>query len=192
MFVLSYDNIECRGYINEFSSWEEYDNSYKPCNLIEIAVVETEKEILEECDKLAGEKKFIIMINGSAGDAYITETDNCSGIVKDGFYEQYHKQFPSFEEAEKEYQVLKGPSVWAVFIDRVSGIGFVSEENNFSGNWKGSKYARGTPELNGRFDYYNNYPTKEEAEKSLSEFRDVTIFDKERGCFPWTKEIMEY
>jgi len=103
---------------------------------------------------------FGIFENHAAGEYYIAELegDDCR---QDGYFTCY-QEFSTEKEAKQYITERKEETtVYAVFYDYPAGEGFVSRENCYSGNWKGSKY--------GYSNYQNDFKTEEEAIIYLNE-----------------------
>lgn len=107
--------------------------------------------------------KYQLMVNGAAGDYYInswTEEEWEAGIRNtEGFYNEV-AVYDSKKELEKGIEDYRGEKRFVVYTS-LEGA-FYTEEDNFSGNWKGSKYPYAT--------YYGDYNTKEEAKKIVNNF----------------------
>lgn len=58
-----------------------------------------------------------------------------------GHMTQYGPLLNTQEQVDAALADLRGPDIFAVFVDRAAGTAFYSRENNCSGNWRGSKYA---------------------------------------------------
>jgi len=103
---------------------------------------------------------FGIFINRAAGDYYIQEMHSDTPL-QDGYYHCV-ESFPTEQEAKDCIaQYREQTAIYCVFFNRPAWEGFVSQEDNFSGNWRGSKY-----------NYYNlcgEYKTEEEAKSRLTE-----------------------
>lgn len=63
------------------------------------------------------------------------------------------------KQLQEAIEEQAGPTVHAVFFSQSSGEGFVSEENNLSGNWRGTKYPG--------HGLMGEYPTSEETDAQL-------------------------
>jgi hypothetical protein len=101
-------------------------------------------------------KKYGIFENIGAGLAYVDFAD----AKPESSYYNLIETFDTREEAEDYIEKKKKETtIWAVFFDLGAAEGFVSEENDYSGNWRGNKYPHYT--LEGEFD------TEEEAENYL-------------------------
>ena len=103
---------------------------------------------------------FGIFENHAAGEYYIAELegDDCR---QDGYFTCY-QEFSTEKEAKQYITERKEETtVYAVFYDYPAGEGFVSRENCYSGNCKGSKY--------GYSNYQNDFKTEEEAIIYLNE-----------------------
>jgi len=107
---------------------------------------------------------YQLMVNSAAGDYYVTEwtqseLDNWSGAgyrTQEGHYNEYGL-YDTKEELNKAISGFAGKNVYAVFYDGSAGDAFVSEENNLSGNWKGSKYSP--------YSFVKVFDNQEEAKK---------------------------
>ena len=103
---------------------------------------------------------FGIFENHAAGEVFIRELES-DDPRQDGYFTCYD-EFPTEQEAkncisEREEET----TVYAVFYNYPAGEGFVRQEHDYSGNWKGSKY--------GYSNYQNDFKTEEEARKYLDE-----------------------
>jgi hypothetical protein len=55
------------------------------------------------------------------------------------FHEDFVGEFETIEEAEEAYEQLRGKPIFAVFWNNGAADGYVSQEDNLSGNWRGSR-----------------------------------------------------
>ena len=103
---------------------------------------------------------FGIYVNHAAGEHFITEICEDTPNQLGGF--SRIAEFAAREEAEAHVQKMREESkVFAVFFNHAAGEGFVSVEDCFSGNWRGSKY--------GHYSLIGEYKTEEEANRALDE-----------------------
>jgi len=79
-------------------------------------------------------------------------------------------QFSCVAESYSEDEILElvrkmreESKVFAVFFNHATGEGFVSVEDCFSGNWRGSKYAP--------YSLIGEYATEEEAAQALAQLQ---------------------
>ena len=79
---------------------------------------------------------FYLWINAAAGDYEISENPEPADghLTMAGEFETY------LLAAEEVHRRCESSKVWAVFYDNASNTGFVHQENDLSGNWKGSKW----------------------------------------------------
>ena len=113
----------------------------------------------EECC----ETTFGLFVNNAAGEYYIQQIreDDCR---QDGYFTCYC-EFSTEEEAKNYITERKEETtVYAVFYDYPAGEGFISQEHDYSGNWKGSKY--------GYSNYQNDFKTEQEARKYLDKINE--------------------
>ena len=105
---------------------------------------------------------FGIFINRAAGDYYLQKLYS-SIPLQNGYY-HCAQSFPTEQEAKDEIaRVREKSTVYCVFFNRPEWEGFVSQEDDFSGNWRGNKYR-----------YYNlcgEYKTRKGAEDRLAELK---------------------
>jgi len=103
---------------------------------------------------------FGVFENHAAGEVFVREleSDDCR---QDGYFTCY-QEF-STEQKAKDYIIEREEetTVYAVFYNYPAGEGFISQEDDCSGNWKGSKY--------GHSSYQNDFKTESEARKYLDE-----------------------
>ena len=109
-------------------------------------------------------KSYALYINNAGGSYEIIEYELWEEIPRDRPYHYSLVDVFKTEEDAKAYveEIKKETTCYAVFYDSARGEGFVSEEDDLSGNWQGSKYGYST--------YMGNYGTEEEA---LEELRKI-------------------
>ena len=103
---------------------------------------------------------FWVFENKAAGEVFVRELTEDSPR-QDGYFTCY-QEFTS-EKLAKQYitEQEEQTKVFAVFFNRPAWEGFVSQEDCYSGNWKGSKH--------GYYNYITDFPTEAEAQKYLDE-----------------------
>ena len=104
-----------------------------------------------------------IFENNAAGEVFIRELEQ-DDPRKNGYFTCY-SEFTTEAEA-KNYIIEREEEskVFAVFYNYPAGEGFISQENCFSGNWKGSKY--------GYSSFQNEFNNEQEARKYLDEINE--------------------
>jgi hypothetical protein len=101
-----------------------------------------------------------LFVNYAAGEHFIQVI--AADELRDVGYFTCIAEFETWEEAEAKVQEMREESkVFAVFFNHAAGEGFVSVEDCFSGNWRGSKY--------GHYSLIGEYKTEEEANRALDE-----------------------
>jgi len=101
-----------------------------------------------------------LFVNYAAGEEYIIPIDEKTPR-QDGYFSCI-AEFPTRSTAEAYVERMRKESeVFAVFFNHAAGEGFVSVEDCFSGNWRGSKY--------GHYSLIGEYKTEEEANRALDE-----------------------
>jgi hypothetical protein len=111
---------------------------------------------------------YQVMYNNAAGDYYVnqwTEKEWQADTIRnqEGHFSEV-AICRSEAELEALIQEIRGPVVYAVFENRAAGEVFISEEDNLSGNWRGSKY--------GHFSLIGTHNTREEAEVQAQSSRE--------------------
>lgn len=105
---------------------------------------------------------FGLYVNHAAGEYRILPVDE--NTPRQFGYFSCVEEFPTWEEAEAKARKLREEtSVFAVFFDHAAGEGFVSVEDCFSGNWRGSKY--------GSYSLIGEYKTEEEATQAPAQLQ---------------------
>ena len=118
----------------------------------------------QESKEKEPEVKYQLLYNGAAGDYFVnkwTQEDlddwEARGVRNQYGYYNEVGMYDSKEELEKAIEELRGKPVFAVFEDHAAGEVYYSQEDNLTGNWKGSR--EGHANLIAEFD------TEEEAKK---------------------------
>jgi hypothetical protein len=125
--------------------------------------------------------KYQLLYDRAAGDYEVRDwtDEELDEWESSGYRTQYGHYtevglYDSKEELDKAIEELRGKPVFAVFEDRAAGEVFWSEEDNLSGNWRGSKY--------GHANCVAEFDTEEEAKEYVKKQREY--YDKlaeERG-----------
>ncbi len=115
--------------------------------------------------------KYQLLYNGPAGEYYVNEwteedLDNWEDRGVRNQYGHFNEvgMYDSKEELEKAIEELRGPKVFAVFEDVAAGVVYYSEEDNLTGNWKGSR--------EGHANFVAEFDTEEEAEEYVRKRRE--------------------
>ncbi len=98
-----------------------------------------------------------------------------TGHQQKTFHETFIDAFETLEEAQCCFDSLTGQDIYAVFTNYAEHNGFVSVENNTSGNWRGSKY--------GHYSVHSEHDNKESAEQALSKYLQCDAEDNGSYCF---------
>ncbi len=112
---------------------------------------------------------YQLMYNNAAGEHRIIlcskeDVDNweVSGYrLQKGYFSEVGL-YETEAELEEAIEELRGPVVYAVFENRPAGEGFISEEDNLTGNWRGNKY--------GYSSLIAEFPARKAAEKAYPQF----------------------
>ncbi len=107
-------------------------------------------------------KYYQLFYNNAAGEYYTNQADTEEEASNPPL--SYFNEIGIFsdKEIDKAIEDLRGPTVYAVFEDRSAGEGFISEEDNLTGNWRGSKY--------GYSSLIAEFPAREAAEAAYPQF----------------------
>jgi len=130
----------------------------------EVTVFSHGKDVTEQRAEIVGETDYYcqLMVNNAAGDFYFNQcAPSEERRLNQGHYREaaYGRKSKMCEKIKE----LRGPVRYAVFFDRTDCDGFITQEDQWSGNWKGSKYGRNA--FCGEFD------TMKEAQKFLEDMR---------------------
>lgn len=107
-----------------------------------------------------GTDEYLVIENPPAGEVQIVHADNYTR----NRYPHWHVVYEAdtYEEAEEYIEERKRSTIrYAVYFNRPAGEYMITEENDYSGNWRGSKY--------GHFTFQADFETYEEAEKYVEE-----------------------
>ena len=103
-----------------------------------------------------------LFVNYVAGEEYIIPIDEKTPR-QDGYFSCI-AEFETWEEAEAHVQKMREESeVFAVFFNHAAGEGFVSREDCFTGNWRGTKYAP--------YSLCGEYASEDEAFEALAKLQ---------------------
>lgn len=102
--------------------------------------------------------KYVLVQDVGAGSARVITSETANAR---GFHENYVDEFDTLAEAEAAREELRGQTVYAVFWNRGEARGYVSAEDNLSGNWRGSR--------DGFYSCVSEHETQESAEMALSD-----------------------
>lgn len=107
---------------------------------------------------------YQLMYNNAAGEYYTNNFDTEEEALDMPSQAGYFNEIGIFsdKEIDKAIEDLRGPTVYAVFENRAAGGGFISEEDNLTGNWRGSKY--------GYSSLIAEFPAREAAEAAYPQF----------------------
>ncbi len=121
------------------------------------------------------EVKYQLLYNAGAGDYYVNEwtQEDLDDWENSGCRKQYGHYneiglYDSKEELEEAIEELRGEPAWAVFEDRVAGEVYASQEDNLTGNWRGSR--------EGRANLVQVFDSEEEAREYVREQQEY--YDK--------------
>jgi hypothetical protein len=112
--------------------------------------------------------KYQLLYDRAAGDYYVNEWtqedlddwENTGYRTQVGHYTETGL-YDSKEELEKAIEELRGKPVWAVFENRAAGEVYSSQEDNLTGNWRGSR--------EGHANLVQEFDSEEEAKKYVRE-----------------------
>ena len=101
--------------------------------------------------------------NGAAGEVFVRELSE-NDPRQDGYFTCY-EEFTS-EQKAKNYitEREEETTVFAVFYNYPAGEGYIRQEDDYSGNWKGSKHSY--------YNYVEDFKTREKAENCLNEINE--------------------
>ena len=110
--------------------------------------------------------KYQLMVNTAAGEYRVNEWteeeledwENSGYRTQEGHYTEVGL-FDTQEELDAAIKEEEGEPVFAVFENDPAGEVYWSEENNFSGNWRGSR--------EGHANLVDEFKTQAEAEKDV-------------------------
>ena len=112
--------------------------------------------------------KYQLMYNAAAGEHEVNKwtQDQLDNWEESGYRTQegYFNEvgiYDSKEELDRAIKELEGEPVFAVFENGAAGEVYSSEENNLTGNWRGSR--------EGHANLVAEYKTKEEADQHVEE-----------------------
>jgi len=107
--------------------------------------------------KVSG-RSWKLCVNDVAGTYYIVKPKFGETIRS---HYNLHSEYPSRIAAEAEVEkIKKDTSCFVLHVNNTEGVGIITEENDFSGNWRGSKYGS-------RYMYSGEFTTYGQALDSL-------------------------
>ncbi len=104
---------------------------------------------------------YQLMYDSAGGRYKVNRLEDENRETNDSHFREY-AFCENLALVNKAVQELQGPIIYAVFEDCAAGTGFISAEDNLSGNWRGSKYGHSS--LVAKFD------TREAAEAAYPQF----------------------